>query len=77
MVFMPTGFPSVSMMGHDEKDILRLYTGGICFADFFDKAPSKPQNGQQTRQAELSGYWARLRPLGKRIAGNDTSLIQA
>ena len=44
MVFMPMGSPSASMMGHDGKDVLRLYTGGICFAHFFDKTPSKPQD---------------------------------
>lgn len=64
-------------MDHNREDVLRLYTSGICFAHFFDKAPSKPQDGQQARQAELSGYWACLRPLVKRIAGNDTSFIEA
>lgn len=77
MVFVSTGSRSAPMMSHHGEDVARLYTGSICFANFFDKAPSKPQDGHQTRQAELGRYRVCLRPLGKRIAGNDTSLVEA
>lgn len=77
MVLMPVGSRLASMMDHDGKDVVRLHAGGICFAHFFNKPPSKPQDSQQTRQAEFSGYWDCLRPLSKRAAGDDTSFIEA
>ncbi len=77
MVLVPTQSPSASMIGHDGKGVVRLYASGVCLTKLFDKPPSKPQNGQLTRRAELGGYWACLRPLSKRIAGNDTSFVEA
>lgn len=44
MVSVPTEYRSAWMIGHDGKDVVRLYGGGICFAHFFDKPPSKPQD---------------------------------
>ena len=56
MVLVPIKSPSASMIGRDGNGEIRLYASGVCFTDFFDKPPSKPQNGQLTRRAELGGY---------------------
>ena len=45
MVFVPMKSQSASVTGHDGKNVVRLYAGAVCFADFFNKATSKPQDG--------------------------------